>query len=87
MYNIEFSVFALPAAPLKHSKDMTETVYYIMATNRLSGKREAISAGYFDYGIVEGIYKNYLRVRPDKRTHLRPTIHHSTMSIPFKQKK
>lgn len=66
---------------------MTETVYYIIATNKLSGKREAISAGYYSYEKVDGILRNFLRVRPDKRTHLRPTIHKSTITIPFKRKK
>ena len=60
---------------------MIDTVYYIMATNKLSGKREAISAGYFDETVVEGILKNYLRVNPEKRTHLRPTIHKVTRTI------
>ena len=66
---------------------MEQTIYYIMATNRLNGKREAITAGYFDYESVDGILRNYLRVHPDKRTHLRPTIHKRTVSIPFKSKK
>ena len=66
---------------------MEQTIYYIMATNRLSGKREAITAGYFDYESVDSIQRNYLRVHPDKRTHLRPVIHKSTVSIPFKTKK
>lgn len=60
---------------------MIGTVYFIMATNRLTGKRKAISAGYFDEGVVNGILKNYLRVKPEKRTHLRPTIHKREISI------
>lgn len=62
---------------------MMDTVYYIMATNKLSGKREAISAGYYDKDKLEGILKNYLRVRPEKRTHLRPTIHKELVGIDF----
>ena len=60
---------------------MEQTIYFIMATNKLSKKREAISAGYFDETVVEGILKNYLRVNPEKRTHLRPTIHKVTRTI------
>jgi hypothetical protein len=60
---------------------MEQTIYFIMATNKLSKKREAISAGYFDKTVVEGILKNYLRVNPEKRTHLRPTIHKVTRTI------
>ena len=66
---------------------MTETVSFIMATNKLSGKREAISAGYFDKHVVEGILRNYLRVRPEKRTHIRPTIHTALVGIDFKPNK
>ena len=58
-----------------------------MATNKLSLKREAISAGYFDNTKVEEIRKNFLRVRPEKRTHLFPTIHKSTTTINFKYSK
>ena len=65
---------------------MMDTVYYIMATNKLSGKREAVSASYYDREKVEGIRKNYLRVRPAKRTYLRPTIHKALVGIDLSNK-
>jgi hypothetical protein len=65
---------------------MMDTVYYIVATNKLSGKREAVSAAYYDREKVEGIRKNYLRVLPSKRTHLRPKIHQALAGIDLSNK-